>query len=66
MWDPQTVSHHLTIFCGPWSITSGDVRYLIFHVTSKDLAIEGPCNFMSSSLYVTVLLGLVAISIETV
>ena len=53
---------------GHWLSTSGDIKYLICHVTSQNYVIEGSCNFMSasSSLYVTTLPNLVAIGIVVV
>ena len=53
---------------GHWSGASGDIKYLICHVTSQSYVIEGSCNFMSasSSLYVMTLPNLVAIGIIVV
>ena len=68
--------HHLVIFGGHWSNASGDIKYLICHVTSQNFVIEGSFNFMSGSAtipmatklgrmvaYVTTLPSLVAIGI---
>ena len=46
-----------------WSSTSGDMKYLICHVTSQSEVNKGSCNFMSesSSWYVTILPCLVVI-----
>ena len=51
-----------TIFRGHCSSASGEMMYFICHVNSQDHVIEG-CDFMgeSSSLYVSILPGLVAI-----
>ena len=63
---PVTGNHHLAIFGGHWSDASGDVKCLIFHVTSESHVTEGSSNFMnwSFSWYVTTLSSLVAICIE--
>ena len=34
-WKPLTVNHHLAMFDGHWLSASGDIKYLICHVTSK-------------------------------
>ena len=58
---PPCHGHH-------WSSASGDIRNLIYHVTSQDRVIEGSCEFMgrSSSLYVSALPCLVAKGIVVV
>ena len=65
---PFTVSYHPAIFGGHWSSASGDMKYSIGHMTSKNNVIEGSCNFMSesSSFYATTLSSLVAIGIVIV
>ena len=65
---PLTVSHHLAMFGGHWSIAIGYVKYLIFHVTSQKYVIEGSSNFMCGSFlwYVTTLPSLLAIGIALV
>ena len=62
------VSHHLAVFGGRWSRKSGDIRYLICKMTSKDYLMEGSCDFMSriSSCYATKLPNLVTKSIVVV
>ena len=40
---------------GHRSSRSEDIKYLICHVTLQNHVIEGSCNLMSSSLYVTTL-----------
>ena len=35
-WKPVTVSHPLAMFVDHWSSKSGDITYLICHVTSHD------------------------------
>ena len=42
-------SHHLTMFDGHWSNASGDIKYLICHVTSQKREIEQSSNFMTKS-----------------
>ena len=58
------VSHHLAMF----GRASGDTKYLIFHVISKNHVTEGSCKFMSgmSLFYSTILPSLVAIGIVLV
>ena len=68
-WKPLTLNHHLDMFGCHRSIASGDIKYLICHVTSENEMIEGPCNFIISesfSWYVTTLPSLVAIDIVAV
>ena len=62
------VSHHLAMFCDHWSSASGNIKYLIFHVTSQNHLIEGSCKFMkeTSLLYVTAMPSLVAIGIVVI
>ena len=61
------VSHHLAMF-GYWSSATGDMKYLLCHVTSQNPVIEGSNRFMSgsSSWHVTTLPSLVAIGIVVV
>ena len=40
---------HHALFGGHWSSASGDLRSLIFQLTSQDPLIEVSCNFMESS-----------------
>ena len=42
-------SHHLAMFGGHWFGASGDIKYLIFYVTSQKYVIEGSSNVMSGS-----------------
>ena len=53
------------MYGGHWSSASGDITYLICHVTSLHYVIEGSFDFMSwsSSIYVTALPILLAICI---
>ena len=62
-WKALMVSYHLSIFVGHCSSASGDIMYLLCHMTSQDCMIERSCNFMSwsSSFYVPNLLSLVVI-----
>ena len=62
------MSHHLAIFDGNCSNSSGDKKYLTCHVILQNHLIEGSSNFMSqsSSWSTTNLLILVAIGIEVV
>ena len=62
MWKLVTVSHQLAMFSGHWSSKSGQVKYLIYHVTSKNNVIEESTNFMSenSSWYANTFPSLVA------
>ena len=57
-----------SMFGGHLSSTSGDIKYLICHVTSQNHVFEGSCNFLSGSFswYVTTLPSLVAIGIVVV
>ena len=59
------LSHHLAMFRDHWSSASGNIKYLIFHVTSQNHLIEGSCKFMgkTSLLYVTTIPSLVVIHI---
>ena len=59
------VSHYLAMFCDHWFSASGNIRYLIFHVTSQNHLIERSSKFMNktSLLYVTIMPSLVAIDI---
>ena len=43
------VSHHLIMFGGHWSNASGNMKYLICHMTSQNHVIEGERKFMSGS-----------------
>ena len=67
-WKTLTLSHQLVIFRGHWSIASGDIKYLIYNVTSQNYVIEGSGNFMSgsSSWYVSTLPSFVALNIVLV
>ena len=62
------VSHHLAMFGDHWSSASGNIKYLIFHVTSQNHLIEGSCKFMNetSLLYVTTMPSLVTIGIVVI
>ena len=59
------VSHHLATFGDHWSSTSGNIKYIIFHVTSQNHLIEGSYKFMDkiSLLYVTTMPSLATIDI---
>ena len=59
------VSHHLAMFGDHWSSTSGNIKYIIFDVTSQNHLIEGSYKFMDkiSLLYVTTMPSLAAIDI---
>ena len=61
-------SHHLATFGDHWSSASGNIKYLIFHVTSQNHLIEGSCKFLNetSLLYVTAMPSLVAIVIVVI
>ena len=63
-----TVSHHLDMFCGHWSIESGDIKYLICYVTSQNRMIEKSKSFVSrtSSEYVSRLPSFMAMVIAVV
>ena len=60
--------HNLAIVGGHWSSPSGDIKYLICHVTPQKHVTEGSNNSMSgsSSWYVNNLPILVAIGIVVV
>ena len=64
------VSHAKSSSCyvrGNWSCASGNVKYLICHVTSQSHVIEGSCNFLRVSLlYFTTPPNLVAIGLVIV
>ena len=48
------MSHSKSPHChigGHWLCGSGDMKYLIFHVTSQNHVIEGSCSFMSRNSY---------------
>ena len=64
------VSHAKSSSCyigGYWLCASGDVKYLICHVTSQSHETEGSCNFMGENLlYFTTFPSLVAISVVIV
>ena len=62
------VSHHLAMFGDHWSNVSGNIKYLIFHVTSQNHLTEGSCKFMDKTflLYVTIMSSLVAIDIVVI
>ena len=62
------VSHHLAMFGDHWSSTSGNIKYLIFQVTSQNYLIEGSYKFMNktSLLYVTTMPSLVAMNIVVI
>ena len=62
------VSHHLIMFGGHWSNASGNMKYLICHMTSQNRVIEGERKFMSGSSlwYITTLSSLVALGIAVV
>ena len=42
---PLTVIHHLSIFGDRWSCASGDIKYIICHVTSPNHVTEGLSNY---------------------
>ena len=62
--------NHLATFVGHWSSAKGDMKYLIYHVTSQNHVIEGSTNFMSCSsswyVIVTTLFSLVVIGIVVI
>ena len=62
------VSHHLAMFGDYLSSTSGNIKYLIFPVTSQNYLIEGSYKFMNktSLLYVTAMPSLVAMNIVVI
>ena len=62
------VSHHLAMFGDHWSSASGNIKYLIFHLTSKNHLIEGSCKFLNktSLQYVTTVPNLVAVDIVVI
>ena len=64
-WNPLTVSHHFAIFGGHWSSASGEIAFLICHMSSQDHMIKGSCDFMgeNSSLYAIPLPNAVAVGI---
>ena len=47
----------------PWSIASGDIKYLVCHVTSLNHVIEESGNFMGRSSSWFVAIGLVVVEI---
>ena len=67
-WKPHLESNHLTIFGNHYFSTSGDKKYLMYHVTLQNYIIEGSRNFMggSSTWYVTTVPSLVTIDIVVV
>ena len=62
------VSDHLAMFGDHWFSASGNIKYLIFHLTSQNDLIEGSCKFMNetSLLYITTVPSLVAIDIVVI
>ena len=62
------VSHHLAMFGDHWSSANGNIKYLIFHVTSQNRLIERSCKFMNKTalLYVTIMPSLVAMDIVVI
>ena len=46
-WKPLLVFHHLTVFCGHWSLANRKIKYLICHVTPQNNLIERSSNFES-------------------
>ena len=59
-WKSLTISHHFALFSGHWFSVSGDIKYLIYYVTSHNHVVEGSCNLTSGSskLYVNTLSNL--------
>ena len=62
------VSHNLMMFDDDGSSASGNIKYLIFHVTSQNHLIEESCKFMNNTclLYVTIMPSLVAIDLVVI
>ena len=58
----------LAMFGSHWSDASGDIKYLICHMTTQNQLIEGSSNFMSgsSSWHVTTLPSLETLDIVEV
>ena len=56
------------MFSGHWSSVSGDITYLLYHVSSQDHVIEGTDHFTggSSEQYVTNLPSILATGIVVV
>ena len=46
------MNHHLAIIGGDWSSASGDIKYLICHVSLQNYVINVSSNFMSGSFMV--------------
>ena len=46
------MSHHLAINGGDWSSASGDIKYLICHVSLQNHVINVSSNFMSGNFMV--------------
>ena len=67
-WKPLTVHHLLAMFDAHRSSASGNITYLICHMTSQDHVIERSCEVTDGStpLYVTVQPSLMAIGIVVV
>ena len=59
-WKPLTVHHLLAMFDAHRSSASGNITYLICHMTSQDHVIERSCEVTDGStpLYVTIQLKL--------
>ena len=62
------VSLHFAMFGDHWSSASRNMMYLICHVISQNLVIEGSITFMSenSLWYVTIWPGFMAIGVVVV
>ena len=67
-WEPLTLSQHRALFGVHGFSASGDIMYLICHVTSHDYPTKRSCEFVggSSFWYVITLIRLVAFSIVMV
>ena len=58
LWaEAPTVSYDNAMFGGYWSSASGDIRYLICHVTSQNHVIKGLSNFVSLHLITYVIVS---------
>ena len=42
------------MFCGHFSNESGDMTYLICHITSQDREIKGSCDFIGGSFLICI------------
>ena len=66
-WKPLMMSHNIAIIDGNMFSSSGDMKFLISHVTSQNHVIEGSSKFPgSSSWYVTILPSQVVIGVVIV